>query len=289
MGLYRLLGVGLAVLPLSTVHAALIVLDQPVTPVATVISTAYQPASQLSQVRYDSLVENSYPRILFGSPAKDVYMPKLQGQGRGVNLTLALSQIIPNDFKVVSSPELVAQNRKVNWKSSAHWISTFHDLLAKENLTAMLDLGMKTANVYPMGTNSAKTKTSNQGYNKLAINRAVNGSANVALGPTAGTSPNVAPSVKVAAPIAVIMPVWGVEKGQTLRSVLESWALKERWNIAWDANIDYPIESPFALNGDFLSAVEKMVGLYEKADRPLYASAYSSQKLIVITDKKGKP
>lgn len=177
------------------------------------------------------------------------------------------------DAHYISPAHAVAEPVKGLAKNSTIKKNTSDNRGANKAISSSTNFGVKKTNT---ATRQQKNTGSSSGYSKLAFN--------------SSAEPTVAavPKSKNHPPMAISLPTWTAEKGHTLRENLRNWGRKEGWDIAWDANVDYPIESSLIMKGDFLSAIEKIIGLYEKADRPLYASAYSSQKLIVITDKKGQ-
>lgn len=78
---------------------------------------------------------------------------------------------------------------------------------------------------------------------------------------------------------------WQVQKGQTLRQVLDAWRKKAGWQeVVWKAsNSDFVLEANAKFTGSFLDAVD---GLF-KAIPPetgIKASVYTSNNLIVIED-----
>lgn len=308
------LGIGISVLllPQSAV-GALIVIDKPIQPQQPVSavsgSIASLPPTSMTKIKYASLIESMFPRIMFNGPAPDIFIPSLSGQGRGVSINDAVRQIVPHSFSIKIGDELKAGgaygNKRTEWMASAHWIATLHNLLNKEDLIATVDWMIsevqvnKAAPIIQPGLRPA-SKAPQPGYQRLAVNQSggpvpssppsttVAGKASVDLGPVSSVGASAAPAVVSTTPPApILLPVWRAEVGKTLRQVLTGWAEKEEWNLVWSATkIDYPIQAEFSFDGDFLKAVQSTVLLYAKAERPLYGRAYPSQKLVIISDKR---
>lgn len=89
----------------------------------------------------------------------------------------------------------------------------------------------------------------------------------------------------------VVNPAWNVEVGTTLKDTLFRWAASQtcteggNWRVIWDTPVNYRIDAPLRFEGDFKKALNGAFGLYQYAQKPLYAFTNSTQCLIKVTDK----
>lgn len=86
------------------------------------------------------------------------------------------------------------------------------------------------------------------------------------------------------APLPPPQPSWTAGNGTTLRGSVEEWSAKAQWTVVWDAGVDYPITGSLKYEGTYLDAIRGIFLAHSKAERPLRADLYTSQKLIHITE-----
>ncbi|WP_265326063.1 PFGI-1 class ICE element type IV pilus protein PilL2 [Citrobacter koseri] len=87
--------------------------------------------------------------------------------------------------------------------------------------------------------------------------------------------------------------VWTALTGTTLKETLTQWAASVRcesgssptWVVIWPTSVNYRIEAPLTLRGNFESVVVQLFELYRPAEKPLYASANRLQCLVYVNDK----
>ncbi|EAO6819004.1 hypothetical protein GL381_07640 [Salmonella enterica] len=87
--------------------------------------------------------------------------------------------------------------------------------------------------------------------------------------------------------------VWTALAGTTLKDTLTQWATSVRcesgssptWVVIWPTSVNYRIEAPLTLRGNFESVVVQLFELYRPAEKPLYASANRLQCLVYVNDK----
>lgn len=87
--------------------------------------------------------------------------------------------------------------------------------------------------------------------------------------------------------------VWTALAGTTLKYTLTQWATSVRcesgssptWVVIWPTSVNYRIEAPLTLRGNFESVVVQLFELYRTAEKPLYASANRLQCLVYVNDK----
>lgn len=77
-------------------------------------------------------------------------------------------------------------------------------------------------------------------------------------------------------------PVWAVvpEEQKTLRGVLEAWAEKAEWKVAWRAPGDFRIGAAATFEGEFLEAVDSLLS-DPSVSRVLTARAHSNRYLVI--------
>ncbi|TNL04609.1 hypothetical protein CYD30_23390 [Kosakonia cowanii] len=87
--------------------------------------------------------------------------------------------------------------------------------------------------------------------------------------------------------------VWTALAGTTLKDTLSQWAASVHcesgssptWVVIWPTSVNYRIEAPLTLRGNFESVVVQLFELYRPAEKPLYASANRLQCLVYVNDK----
>lgn len=97
---------------------------------------------------------------------------------------------------------------------------------------------------------------------------------------SSGTPVSVAPSGKA----------WRAEPGTTLKETITRWASEAdcdnggHWTVIWPVSLDYRIDAPLQLRGNFESVMVQLFELYRDAQRPLFANASRFQCLISVSD-----
>lgn len=97
----------------------------------------------------------------------------------------------------------------------------------------------------------------------------------------------VPPAPEVAPPSPPKTPAkeWEAAVGSTLRTSVQQWADEEGWYLKWDAEgLDYRMEAPLRVKGDFIEAVSTTFIAYERAARSFLVDIYPSQKLVVVQE-----
>ncbi len=108
----------------------------------------------------------------------------------------------------------------------------------------------------------------------------------------------VPPPVQVAMPAPVSPPTqvlpqpvqtpaaqeqWQVQlTDQTMSILLRRWAAQAGWQLVWEADRDYPIDSNFTLQGDFLTVLESVMRSVQRSDYPLQAVANTRTRVLRI-------
>lgn len=77
---------------------------------------------------------------------------------------------------------------------------------------------------------------------------------------------------------------WSVRKSDgTVRRMLHRWASSSGWQLIWEAQRDFPIETDFQIQGTFREAVGLVMESLAGSDFPLQASLNSHLRLIRIS------
>ncbi|MFN3071319.1 MULTISPECIES: TcpQ domain-containing protein [Serratia] len=98
-------------------------------------------------------------------------------------------------------------------------------------------------------------------------------------------------NVPIKKPQPVSLPIWHGEVGSTLKDTVFRWSASQtcvgggNWRVIWDTPVNYRIDAPLRFEGDFKAALNGIFGLYQYAQKPLYALTNSMQCLIKVTDK----
>jgi hypothetical protein len=78
--------------------------------------------------------------------------------------------------------------------------------------------------------------------------------------------------------------VWSIEQSEKrLSTALERWAQQAGWQLVWEAERDFVIESNLHLEGEFLKAVGTVMQSLSKTDYPLQAKANSATLTLRIS------
>ncbi len=78
--------------------------------------------------------------------------------------------------------------------------------------------------------------------------------------------------------------VWSIEQSEKrLSSALERWAQLAGWQLVWEAERDFVIESNLHLEGEFLKAVGTVMQSLGSTDYPLQAKANSATLTLRIS------
>ena len=102
------------------------------------------------------------------------------------------------------------------------------------------------------------------------------------------SKPNTVSDAGVSAVASV--PVWTLlTSDKTVRVALTRWGRDAGWNVAWEANFDYPIPQDSAFYGGFEESIEAVATSLARADKPIQAVFYEGNRVIRIVPlgKKG--
>lgn len=79
-----------------------------------------------------------------------------------------------------------------------------------------------------------------------------------------------------------------VPNDRTLNSTLSRWAANAGWQLVWDMEVDYPIETRAVLQGTFQEAVATVAQSLAGASVPVQATFYEGNKVLRIIAKGSK-
>ncbi|EXU75287.1 TcpQ domain-containing protein [Erwinia mallotivora] len=106
--------------------------------------------------------------------------------------------------------------------------------------------------------------------------------------PASALTPAWSAGTPVTTPVAG--ETWRADPGSTLKETLTGWASKApcsnggNWVVIWPVSLDYRIEAPLVMHGNFESVLVQIFDLYRKAEKPLFAEANRIQCLISVSD-----
>ncbi|WP_289347212.1 toxin co-regulated pilus biosynthesis Q family protein [Pantoea stewartii] len=217
--------------------------------------------------------------------------------GKNEPLYKAVRSVVPASWGIKLSPEVAQKFRgNVSWTGNDQWPIVLRKMLTGNNLEAKIDdrqklvvivYGKSPAFAAPV---LAKSMSGKPVMNKPVVSKPVN--------PFAGTPPptqSIIHSVVAASKPAVTQPVqtWSISKGLTLKEGIMSWAASEKcsasgttnWTVLWSTPVNYRVDAPLRFSGNFLTALNEVFTLYQRAEKPLYAVTNTPQCLIRIEDK----
>lgn len=189
--------------------------------------------------------------------------------GKDVPLLQAMHQVVPKEWRIRLSPDVARSFKKtVSWPAGAQWPKVLNDMLSAVGLHAeFADQDREIKVVYRVSNKSESVSPT-----LLAVNKA-----------NASHSPVSKPTEP---------KMWKIDKGLTLKDGFIAWTKSDncpgkdhKWNVQWKTDINYPIDYPLSFSGSFEEATTKLFNLYQKAQSPLYVSAYRNQCIIIIDDR----
>lgn len=223
-----------------------------------------------------------------GVPLLDASLPQalaeIQTQGFASNLPVGVvaRQIVPPEVTVEIDPAV--RNRKTSWKGGKPWRESLADALRPIDLEARLVAGV--VSIVPAGqTGSAPAGR------PLDLKR---GGAPVAAAPPAakaadGKLPDQGPAtekpmeaISAAAIPVTAMQLWQVEPRVTLRALLEEWAAKAGWSVAWQSEYDFRIEAKASFAGTFQEASSQLIRSFGQSTPRIKATYWSGNKVVVV-------
>ena len=81
---------------------------------------------------------------------------------------------------------------------------------------------------------------------------------------------------------------WKIDPGTMLSVAVLSWADQWGWKVVWQASIDYRIEAPIAITGDFLDGISEIIDAYRTSNRPLWGDWNDAQRVLVIREPNSR-
>jgi hypothetical protein len=92
------------------------------------------------------------------------------------------------------------------------------------------------------------------------------------------------PAVNEAPPAPI--PTWEIALAdRTLYSTLTRWSVSAGWQLVWELDVDYPIETRTVLEGTFAEAIGMVATSLESARVPMQAIFYAGNKVLRIVAK----
>lgn len=76
---------------------------------------------------------------------------------------------------------------------------------------------------------------------------------------------------------------WTIElKDRTLHETLRRWSEQAGWQLVWEADRDFPIDAEFALQTDFVAALDTVMRSLAATDYPLQAMVNPHTRVVRI-------
>lgn len=83
--------------------------------------------------------------------------------------------------------------------------------------------------------------------------------------------------------------IWEIAPSdRTLNSTLSRWSASAGWQLVWDMEVDYPVETRAVLQGTFQEAVATVAQSLSGASVPVQATFYEGNKVLRIVAKGSK-
>jgi type IV pili sensor histidine kinase/response regulator len=263
------------------------------------------PVRQTYQIRAVDVVPQSVsmPTITTtrqGNSGKENFV---KADGKHVPLYTAVRTIVPESWNVKLSPDVSQKFRgTVSWTGNDQWPYVLQRMLEANKLKSLVDwnnsrVSIAFAEKLPEKVlPEVKTPTPDK-----LLKPTIQSKARVTTSPgrvdaKVGKNPftintDKKPDVPVKKPQPVRLPVWRGEVGSTLKDTVFRWSASQtcteggNWRVIWDTPVNYRIDAPLRFEGDFKTALNGIFGLYQYAQKPLYAFTNSTQCLIKVTDK----
>jgi len=82
---------------------------------------------------------------------------------------------------------------------------------------------------------------------------------------------------------------WRIDSGVMLSSAMMDWAKQWGWVLIWQADVDYRVAAPIVLTGDFLDTVGQVLDAYKVSARPLWGDFNREQRVLVVREPIAEP
>jgi len=82
--------------------------------------------------------------------------------------------------------------------------------------------------------------------------------------------------------------VWEVKRNFTLQETIKSWGEQVEWNVVWDSDRDFDIQSEASFKGTFVDAASGLIKAFEDADPPVVGTFYKNNTLVIETTSNGE-
>lgn len=226
-----------------------------------------------------------------GIPLLEASLPQalaeIQAQGFASNLPVGVivRQIVPPEVTVEIDPSV--RNRKTSWKGGKPWRESLADALKPAGLEARL-----VAGIVAIGPAGSAHFGGNAGGKPVDLKRGGATAETPATQPAPAAVPVPAADkpaadkpteVVSAASIPVTaMQIWQVEPRMTLRSLLEEWAAKAGWSVAWQSEYDFRIEAKASFSGSFQEASSQLIRSFGQSSPRIKATYWGGNKVVVV-------
>ncbi len=236
----------------------------PVVPLAIVSSTSHAAEERLT-LRNDMRVAlgSRMPLVRAGDVETIGTMPKQSGlRARGTGtLREAVEHIVPSNFKGFEVGGVDVE-QQVSWYGNGRpWINVLRDVMTTANVRAVVNFDNR----------------------EITLHRVSSKPGQLAQLRNAAVSAPVTSTLASALPAPV--PEWALvpETDKTLSRALARWVELAGWQLAWDAQIDYPLDLRASFSGSFEEAINKVATSLATAERPLHFTFYDGNKVLRVS------
>lgn len=228
---------------------------------------------------------------------------------RNLTVSDATKRLLPAGWQLkqqnAATPKV--NSRMATWSANDQWYRSLNKLLEEKNLWGHVDVPSKTltltttsevpGNTAPLTTGQTTPAAAAAAHNPFSGSGSTttNTPAQTLMSKAQATEAVPAPPTSRTAITPVSKPpelTWQAEKGNTLRQTITKWASQancslpgQHWQVIWNSAVDYPVDAPFSVQGDWVTALGKTFELYRKARTPLFATVYMKQCTVAVADK----
>lgn len=214
---------------------------------------------------------------LLAGAASSADAQAVRGFGRGVPMSFAMRQIVPDGWSVTYGVDVEAAKIKVSWRGGADWRSVVDAIASKNRLVVSYDDAHKLVRIGLPGdpTPPAERVTvSSRGGFVVVPYRGGRVASEARTGWKTYGAPQ-APAVQTA---------WKADRDRPLRAVLEEWGERAGWSVVWNSGYEYRLEAGASFGGDFVQAAGDLVRSMQTARPPVTATFYKGNRVLLIAN-----
>lgn len=234
------------------------------------------------------------------------------GFAKSVPLAVALRQILPSGYAFSIDPN-VDMGTLVSFRGGRPWRETLRDALSPVGLVMAEQGQMITVKYPPAILSAAPTEVTPPASSLPSFqpgmqpkNTATPGAVTPGMVTTGGAPVSPLPLILSDVPLppaptpeahgfaglsaAPVTEAWTAERGDRLRKVLEGWSRREKVELDWLSEYDYPLDASVSFTGSFEDAVRDLLVGFQGAHPQPVAELHSNQSLgqkVLIVQTRG--